>query len=179
MTAPQNRIPELSPATLNAEQQSVIEAVASARGRIPTPYKIWIHSPELARHMKALGAFLSASTSLSKREIEIAVLFLAQRWKADYMFTVHACEARKAGLSDAVIDALQHDRPPLVTDTREQAVHALMAALVEPGTPSNTIFAACVDTLGHAGVAELLALCGYFTSVGLAMKLYGVSAPAG
>jgi hypothetical protein len=40
------------------------------------------------------------------------------------------------------------------------------------------VFDAAVAALRHDGVAEALALAGYFTAVALAMKMYAVGPPA-
>lgn len=178
MNTMSERIPTLSDQTLSAEQQDILNEVSGARGRIPTPYKIWIHSVELARVMKPLGSFLTSQISLSKRQVEIAVLFLAKHWNAEYMFAVHAREAREAGVSEATIEAIKAGRVPELHDHSEQVAIDLLTALAAPNTPSDEIFSAGVEALGHGGVAELLALCGYFSAVGLATKLYAVPPPS-
>lgn len=171
------RLPPIAPEALSAEQRAVLDVVQGTRGRIPTPYRVWIHSPQLARRLQPLGSFLSGGTSLGKAEIEIAVLFLARHWCADYMFAVHAREAHEADLEDGVIAALDAGTVPVLADPRQASVYAVVAALAETGIPSDAVFDAAVSALGHNGIAELLALCGYFTSVGLAMKLYGTALP--
>jgi hypothetical protein len=54
----------------------------------------------------------------------------------------------------------------------------MMAALATAGTPSPEVFATAVAALGDDGVAEVLALAGYFSAVSLAMKFYSVPLPA-
>jgi 4-carboxymuconolactone decarboxylase len=149
------------------------------RGRVPTPFKIWLHSPALADRLQELGAFLTTGTSLSKREAKIAILLVATHWRAEYVFKMHAREAREAGLPETVIEAIAAGTgpthcPPIV-DSREQIVYQIVSSFVRIENAPDAMFAAAVTQLGHAGVAELLALCGYFTSLALAMKLYRVS----
>ena len=43
-----NRILEISELELNSAQRKVFDDLVVGRGRLLTPYKIWIHSPEVA-----------------------------------------------------------------------------------------------------------------------------------
>lgn len=169
-----NRIEEIPVERLSPRQNEVLNKLMSGRGRIPTPFKIWLHSPELADRLQSLGKFLSDGTSLSKREAEIAILCIAAHWHGDYVFTVHAREARDAGLPDAAIEGIGSQRAPLLEHPREQVVYQLASNFGAREPISNALFAQATDELGHAGLAELLALCGYFTTVALAMKTYAV-----
>ena len=73
-----NRILEIPPEQLTPEQTSVFEQLTAGRGRILGPYKIWIHSPVVARGMEQIGTFLNKRGSLSKRAVEIGILVIAQ-----------------------------------------------------------------------------------------------------
>jgi 4-carboxymuconolactone decarboxylase len=96
---------------------------------------------------------------------------------ARYVAAAHAREATAAGVSEAVVAAIEAGRPPELIDPRQRAVAEMMFALLGPEPPSSAIFAAAVAALGHVGVAEAIALAGYFTAVGLAMKMYAVPPP--
>jgi hypothetical protein len=93
------------------------------------------------------------------------------------VLAVHAREAAAAGLAEDVIAALTQGRPAEPGDPRQRAVADMMAALTADQTPSAPVFDAAVGVLGHEGVAEVLALAGYFTAVALAMKMYAVTPP--
>ena len=47
-----SRIREIPPEQLSAPQKAAIEAVIGGRGRIPGPYKIWLHSPILMQRLE-------------------------------------------------------------------------------------------------------------------------------
>lgn len=172
-----DRLAEIAPETLSEQQAAVLEKLLAGRGRIPTPYKVWLHSAELAQHLQSLGNFLAQRTTLSQREMEIVVLTVAAHWNGDYVFAVHAREARAAGLTEEVIDAIGDNAPVSFTAARETALYALSRSLAEDQPPSDAVFEAAVRELGRAGLAEALALFGYFTSVALALKVHRVAAP--
>jgi 4-carboxymuconolactone decarboxylase len=175
----QSRIAEIPSEQQSPAQASLVRRLIGDRGRVPTPFKVWLHSPALADRLQGLGGLLATGTSLSKREAKIAILLMAAHWRAEYVFKMHAREAREAGLPETVIEAIAVDRGstscPQIVDSREQMVYQLVGSFVQIESVPDAMFADAVRQLGHAGVAELLALCGYFTSVALAMKLYRVS----
>lgn len=171
------RLPDWDITGLDSERRQIAERVTGDRGRLPTPYRVWLASPGLARRLHQLGQFLSQMTSLSKAEAEIAILSAARRWGGQYVLAVHAREAAVAGLDADVIAALAQGLPAEPGDPRQRAVADMMAALATDETPPDPVFDAAVAALGHEGVAEVLAVAGYFTSVALAMKMYGVTPP--
>lgn len=173
------RLPAWDADDLDGERRAVAEQVTGQRGRLPTPYRIWLSSPELARRLHPLGQFFARQTSLSRAEAEIAILSAARHWGGDYVLAVHARDARQAGVAEDVIAALIEGRAAEPADLRQRAVADMMSALAGPGAPAQPVFGAAVAALGHEGVAEVVALAGYFTGVALAMKMYAVTASPG
>jgi 4-carboxymuconolactone decarboxylase len=172
-----SRLPELREDSLSKAQSEILKRVETGRGRVPTPYRVWIQSPELAEPMHGLGSFLSKNTSLSTREREIIILHVARHWHADYVFEVHAREALEAGLSEKEIAAIRAGSLPNFTDERELSICGIVRDFARPDPASDDLFNEAVVALGHQGLAEVLALCGYYTSVSLAMKLYRATPP--
>jgi 4-carboxymuconolactone decarboxylase len=172
-----NRLLDLPPEKLTPEQTAVFSQLVAGRGRILGPYKIWIHSPTIASGMEHIGTFLNKRSSLSTREVEIGILVIAQHWDANYVRTAHIKAGKAAGLSQDTIDAILAGRDPKLTDPHERAVHRFAAALVGGAKLSDAEFAEVEKVLGRAGVAEVLVLLGYYTSVSLGMKVHEVPIP--
>jgi 4-carboxymuconolactone decarboxylase len=172
-----NRILEIPPEQLTAEQSQVFAQLTAGRGRILGPYKIWIHSPTVASGMEHIGTFLNKRSSLSKREVEIGILVIAQHWQADYVRQAHIREGKAAGLAPETIDAILAGREPELGDPHERMVHRFAAALVSGTKLSDAEFAEIERVLGRNGVAEVLVLLGYYTSVSMAMKVHEVPIP--
>src|SRR5262245_20365738 len=124
--AAMNRILEIPPETLSPEQTTIFNQLVAGRGRILGPYKIWIHSPAIASGMEHLGTFLNKRSSLSKREVEIGILVIAQHWDADYVRQAHIKAGKAAGLTQETIDAVLAGRDPKLTDPHERAAHRFM-----------------------------------------------------
>jgi 4-carboxymuconolactone decarboxylase len=172
-----NRIQEIPPEKLTPEQATIFEQLTAGRGRILGPYKIWIHSPAVASGMEQLGTFLNKRSSLSRREVEIGILVIAQHWQADYVRQAHIREGKAAGLSPETIDAILAGQDPKLADPHERAVHRFAAALVGGTKLSDAEFAEIEGALGRAGIAEVLSLLGYYTAVSMAMKVHQVPIP--
>ena len=173
-----NRILDIPPEKLTPEQTTVFERLTAGRGRILGPYKIWIHAPTVASGMEHIGTYLNKKSSLTTRAVEIGILVIAQHWDADYVRQAHIRLGKEVGLTQAQIDAILARTDPGLTDPHERAVHKFAAALAAGATMSDAEFAEIEAVLGRAGVAEVLVLLGYYTSVALGMKVHQVPVPA-
>jgi 4-carboxymuconolactone decarboxylase len=172
-----SRILDIPPDALTAEQKTVFDNLTAGRGRILGPYRVWIHSPTVAAGMEHIGTFLNKRSSLTTREVEIGILVIAQHWDANYVRQAHIKAGKAAGLADATIEAILAGRDPKLTDPHERAVHRFATALAAGAALSDAEFAEIESVLGRAGVAEVLVLLGYYTSVSLAMKVHDVPVP--
>lgn len=169
-----NRIEEIAKDQLTPQQSEIFDNLVARRGRLLGPYKIWIHSPRLATGMEEIGTFLNKECSLSEREVETGILVIARHWDSDYVRQAHIRLGRAAGLSDEQINAINAGQDPKFSDPHENAVYQYSAALAAGGKMSDDEFAAVEKVLGREGIAEVLVLLGYYTSVALGMKVHQV-----
>ena len=148
------------------------------RGRLLTPYKIWIHSPKLAAALETIGTFLNKKSSLSEREVELMICIIANHWHGEYVWTVHTRTCVSLGIPQSVFDAIRAGRDPELENERERAVYDLAKSAMQPGAGPDEVFDRAERLLGRNGIAEVLALLGYYSSVAMAVKLHGVPVPA-
>src|SRR5262245_60419799 len=172
-----DRILDVTPDKLTSEQKSIFERLVAGRGRILGPYRVWIHSPTIASGMEQIGTFLNKRSSLSEREVEIAIIMIARHWQGEYVQAAHVKLGKQVGLSQQVIDALLAGRDPQLGDPHEAAVHKFASALIASRKVPDAEFAAIEKVLGRNGVAEVITLLGYYTSVAMAMKVHEVPIP--
>ena len=172
-----SRILEIAPEQLSGPQKAGLEALLKGRGRLLTPYKVWLHSPELMRAMEQLGTFLNKRSSLSEREIELAICLIAHHWMGEYVFHAHAARCLELGHSPAVIEAICRNALPDLAAPRERAIYELSIQAAKPGAGPDEVFENALVALGRDGVAELLCLLGYYSAVAIAMKLHRVPIP--
>lgn len=172
-----SRIREIAPEQLNEAQKAAIDAVLGGRGRIPGPYKIWLHSPIMMQRLERLGTFLVNESSLTKREQELAILCIARHWHGNFVFTVHSRVAREQGVPEALIEDILGGRMPNLPDKREAAVVEIALTAPDADPASDAVFARAVAALGEEGLADLLVYLGYYSTVAIAMKLHRVPVP--
>ena len=151
---------------MTPEQRRVYESIVSGpRGTIIGPLRAALHSPELADRWQHLGALLRYNTTLPARFSELAILVTARRWNSQIEWYVHAQAASKAGISDAIIEAVRTAKAPVFSDPDEAAVYEFSRELQESGQVSDNIYCKILERFDTVGVVELTALIGYYTMV--------------
>src|SRR3954470_819179 len=106
------RIKDIPENELTPEQAKVFNDLVAGRGRLLTPYRIWIHSPRLAAALETIGTFLNKKSSLSEREVELVICIIANHWKAEYVWTVHTRMCVELGIPQRVFDAIRAGQAP-------------------------------------------------------------------
>ena len=166
-------------AALSPEQRAVYEATrAGRRGTVPANGLAWLPSPELAGRAAHLGEFVRYGTSLPPAQSELAILVVARHWSCQYEWAIHAVEAAKAGVADAVIAAIAGQRRPALDGT-DAVVFDVAGAVVATGAVPAATFAAGEAALGQQGRVELVGLVGYYTMVAMTLNAFAVPAPDG
>jgi 4-carboxymuconolactone decarboxylase len=152
--------------------------VEGPRGRLPGPYKVWVHNPRLVHAAAPLGQhFTPGQSSVSEREREIAVLVITGRWRSAYPTAAHEKRGRDVGLTAAQVEAIVAGSPTSFPDAREQVVYEMALALAGGRLVPQGLYDRAVAALGHEGVTDVIVLMGYYTAVSLTMNFYAV--PAG
>jgi 4-carboxymuconolactone decarboxylase len=173
-----SRLTEVSPEDLTEEQAAIFQRLVEGRGRILGPYKIWIHSPAVADGMERLGTYLNKRSSLSSREVEMTILMIARHWQSDYVIQAHLKEGYRVGLSTEQLDALVSGRMPPLDGAHERGVYRMANALIRGSKLSDLEFGEIESAIKRNGIAEVLVLIGYYTSVALGMKVHAVPFPS-
>src|SRR5688572_1328373 len=135
------RIKDIPENELTPEQAKVFKDLVAGRGRLLAPYRIWIHSPKLAAALETVGTFLNKKSSLSQREIELAICIISNHWKGEFVWTVHVKTGVMLGFPQSVFDAIRAGHDPVLDDERERAVYDLAKIAMEPGGGSDEVFA--------------------------------------
>jgi 4-carboxymuconolactone decarboxylase len=156
------------------EQKRVIALLGEGRGRIPTPFNIWLHNPRLAEGMEIIGTHVDRSPVLSEAETEVAILSTAVFWNAPYVIANHRRHALKAGVPEVVVTAILDKRRPEGEHGRFGVVCDAVSDILAGGSIDDARFAKYDAEMGRAVIAELLVTIGYFTSISLGMTLHAL-----
>ena len=163
---------------LSDSQKEVLQKVAAGRGRVPTPFKVWLHSEKLSHAIEHLGTMLNKQSTLTEREFELAIVLIAQHWESPFVIESHIRFLRNTGFPEPVLQQLAARQKPDLETEREQAIYDVFKAFDRKEIASDAVFAHAVKVLGRDGLAELIAFLGYYTAVAMAMKIHRQPMPA-
>jgi 4-carboxymuconolactone decarboxylase len=175
------RYAEIPVEQMTAEQQAGYRLLVDGpRGRLPGPYRVWVHNPALVHAVAPLGNhFTPGQSALSEREREITVLVICSTWGSAYPTNSHERRGKEVGLPPAVVDAIVAGRPAALTDKREGVVYDVALALANGRLIPQDLYDRAVEALGHEGITDLIVLMGYYTCVSLTMNFYSVPVSGG
>ena len=172
------RIPLPSPEEMNEPQKAVYDKIVSGpRGTIVGPLRAALHNPALADRWQALGQVLRFETSLPLDLNELAILVTARHWNSELEWTIHARDARNAGLRETVIEAIRVCQPPNFTREEEREIYEFSRELLENGKVTDLAYSSVLDRWGPSGTVELTALVGYYSMVAMTLNAHGIPLP--
>ena len=156
---------------MTPEQRRAAEEFRRLRGVEPFgPFIPLLGSPELMTHVSALGEYLRFRSAMPLRLSELAILITAAHWQQSYEWEVHAPIAQRAGIGQAVQDALWAGRPPAGLDTDQQVLYELCIALHRDKAVTPELRIQAVATLGEQATIDATAICGYYAMLAMVLN---------
>lgn len=172
------RFPRLAPEEMTPAQREVAAAIAAGpRGEVRGPFIAWIHHPELARRLQALGEQLRWKSTLPPQLVELAVLICARRWTCQHEWLMHEKLAREASLDERVISSISRNQKPENLSPEQAAVYEFCKDLHATGRASDEAFAAVGERFGLQGALDLIALSGYYSLMAMLLNTAGLPLP--
>ena len=174
------RFPDLSPDRMTEAQKGLAEAVPSGpRGGIRGPFAVLLRSPELADRAQKLGEHLRFHSSLPARLNEFAIIINARFWESKYEWFAHRPLAVKAGLAEAIADAVAKGQRPHGMKEDEALVYDFCTTLHRRHFVDDALFERARTLLGDQGVVDLIGVSGYYTLVSMVLNVAEIPLPAG
>lgn len=171
------RLPQFDRAAATPAQLAVLDEILSGlRGNLAGPFMAWIASPELAEHAQRLGAFCRYRTGLPLRLSELAILVTAAQWRSQAEWQIHCPIAIKAGVSDAVVQALLDGHRPEFADADEALIYEFAIELYDAKRVSDATFNEAVQRFGHETIVNLVGLLGYYALVAMTLNVFEMRA---
>jgi 4-carboxymuconolactone decarboxylase len=155
----------------DAQRAAADDLIAGPRKGVKGPFIALLRSPELMARLQKVGEFLRFQSSLPLRISEFATLLVARQWSQPFEWFTHVPLALAAGTAAPTIDALREGRRPTSMSAQETLVYDFVTALIAEHGVSDDAYRACVDSLGEAGVLELVGLVGYFTLISMVLNV--------
>jgi 4-carboxymuconolactone decarboxylase len=162
-----------------AAQQHFFDRIVRTRGRVARPYQVLLNSPAVADRVASVGEFLLYDTVLRPAVKTLTWLIAAREYDCDYEWAACVGHARKAGVQDALIDAIWN-RKRLAGLTQEQETlvdfcHQLLRGnhRVNPAS-----YRAAVEHFGVAATVQIAATIGYFVMMAFVLNAFEVDPKA-
>lgn len=162
--------------TQKAVAQEVLKQSSSGLGG---PYGMLIKSPELLKRYLAMTEYLRQKTSLPKHLNEMAILIEARLWDAQYEWWAHYPLARKAGLSEAIINDIRDGRRPANMSAEESVTYDVVVETIRDRRLTDKTFDTAKRVLGEQQVVDLVATAGFYMMVSAVVIAGRVAIPQG
>jgi alkylhydroperoxidase family enzyme len=187
------RLPWFEPAELDADGRALYEYVAHGprmpatkalplvdeEGRMYGPFNALLMTPVLGKQFHEVGKLLRYETGFTARGREVAILELSVLRRCGIEWYAHEPIGRRAGLTDAEIDAIRTGAPAPTLDRSEQIIRSVTQSLLRARDVDDALYAAAVESLGEKVLMELLILIGYFDMLATTMTVFRAELPAG
>jgi 4-carboxymuconolactone decarboxylase len=170
-------------AALNPEQKAQYERFTQGRkpradGSLGGPFDPWLTNPELFQRLTGLGNMLWNRTSLDRGLVELAISITGQFWEANVEWAAHAPRAIEFGVAPEVLDDVLAGRRPKGRP-QDELVYDLCQTMHETHALSRPLYDAGVAAFGERGLAELMAVIGYYTLVSMTLNAFEVEVGPG
>lgn len=173
------RIPLFGMDNVPEKQREVYERIVTGpRKTLVGPLRAALHNPMLADRWQALGQVLRYETSLPAKLNELAILVTGRHWNCELEWTIHAGEARRAGLDPAIVEAIRDCKVPAFENEDEKWIYEYSRDLLDRGQVADDIHKKVFTRWGETGVVELTAVVGYYSMVALTLNAHHIPLPA-
>jgi 4-carboxymuconolactone decarboxylase len=181
----------IRPAQLDGAQQAVYDAIIHGsrgsgpqlfplvddEGRLQGPFDAMLRSPEVGSVLQSVGAAVRYRTAFTPRTRELAILAVAAHWGSSYEQYAHGEIGRNCGLTEEQIGDVASGRTPELDDPVERCVFTAARALVTWRDLDDRTYDELIGHLGERGLFELTTLVGYYSTIALQLKMFGVEGP--
>jgi len=175
-----DRLPPIPADKLTQSQkQAAAEFFADRKGDVFGPFVPLSRSPELMLAASRMGLLLRYRNSLPRDVSEFAILLVARRWTQQYEWYVHAPDAKAAGLSDAIIQAVADGRRPENMKEDLEIVYEFGTELHDFRSVTDRTYARVVERFGEQGMMDLVGLNGYYSFISMVLNVGRTALPAG
>lgn len=181
-----DRIPLLPPGSLSEDQRALYNAIVGGPraqgpqhfaltnddGSLRGPFNALLLAPPLGAALQSVGTAIRYGGTLTAREREIAILIVATAWNSAFERESHEAVGTAAGLTADELIALRSGETSTFAD-EERIVAQVVSQLVRHDLDDETWQEASA-ALGAATIFELTTLVGYYATLALQLRVFGV-----
>ncbi len=162
-----------------AQRKMVEDLVAGPRSGANGPFNVLLRSPEMGDLAQKFGASMRFNPDMPRKLNEMAILITGRYWTAQYEWYAHKRAALDAGLSPAIVEAIQNGRRPTGMTKEEDAVYTFCTELLNTKHVSDATFAAAKNAFGEKGVVDLMGVMSWYQMVSMLLNVDRYPMPDG
>jgi len=167
-----SRLPLIVKDSLDIEGRRVFEVINGKDVNVPRlgPPANSMYALAASEPYDRLNQLLRTNT-VGANFFEISTLVPAREFNQQYEWSGHEAGARRAGVTDAVIDVIKHDRPVDGLPEKEATVIEFGRAMLrgDHSVPS-PLFARMVRVFGREGTMEITMIMGDYTMTAMLLN---------
>ncbi len=168
----------VDPATFTPEQRAEYESFTRTRsarpdGSLGGPFDPWLLNAELSHRLRGLGGFLWERTSVDRGMVELAISITGRFWEANVEWAAHAPRAVEFGIPQSVVDEVYAGKRPADPPECGLMYDVCMTMHTEHRLPIE-LYRKAVAQWGERGLAEIMAVIGYYTLVSMTLNAFEV-----
>ena len=150
------RLPPMETQAMNDAQHRAAEAlIAGPRKAVVGPFIALLRSPELLDRMQRVGEYLRFNNAIPQKLVELAILVTARHVDNAFEWILHQPLARKEGVAQETIDAINEGRRPGSMTPDEAAVHDFVREMLGTNFVGDATYAFVLERFGEQGVVDL------------------------
>lgn len=159
---------------LPADDQHQYDELVESRGEVVGPFRVLLHSPEMAGRVGHLGQYLRFEGHLPGDVRELAILTVAREFDCAFEWAYHEPIAREEGLDDAVIEAINTEADLTGLDAAERGLVRYVRELIRDHTVSEDTYAAVAGRFADTAIVEFTATVGYYAMLACVLNAFEV-----
>ena len=178
LTDDQKGLFDLLSNTLVAWAQSVDVQAATDDGRLIGPFNPALYSPAISAKFIELQMFEPLHTSLPEPVRQVVILAVGAVWRADYELYAHSAAARKAGISEEAVKALNNGEIPDDLSAEEKIAGRVARQLSRDHRVDKALYHEAEKAFGRKGLVDMAALIGAYHCVCTTLNMFNIAAPS-
>ena len=173
------RVPVVTRDQVAEEHLAAYDEVTAIRGYLPVtgPSSVLINSPEMAVRASRLGEYLQNQSTLPQKIKLLAALIAARSMDCQFIWNAQAADGRRAGLSDALVDALRERKQLPAMPPDEASVVNYGLELTGTNKVKEETFQAALEQLGVQRLTEFTTRMGYFRMLAINANAFTIDLP--
>jgi 4-carboxymuconolactone decarboxylase len=162
-----------------AQRKMVEDLVSGPRSGAGGPFNVLLRSPEMGNIAQKFGASMRFNADMPRKLNEMAIIITGRYWTAQYEWYAHKRAALAAGLSPAIVEAIQNGRRPTGMSKEEDAVYTFCTEVLNTKHVSDATFLAAKNAFGEKGVVDLMGVMSWYQMVSMLLNVDRYPMPDG